>query len=460
MSVRALPVRPDLPVATRGAGLRRPLAALVVLALVIRLAILFATPDFAPVTDAGEFDQIAVSVAQTGSYPSSYLNPRGGPSAFRPPLFPVALAAVDKVVGTGSEHTRWDAGRVLEALLGAVTVLLIGLIATRLWGSRVGLVAAAIAAAYPPLILIGSSLLSESLFIPLVLAAVLAALQYRDDRRLRFAALAGVLVGLSALTRGNGIFLIIPIGLMVWTAQPGGPGRLTRHALKAPTVALAALILVLVPWTVRNLERFHQLVPVTTETGYALAGTYNSAVQNDKRFPALWRPPLVQMQGAFNQPGATEASVSATLTHAAVHYIHRHPGSVATTVYWNTLRLLNLTGAGVERDFARGEGYPIWLAELSVYAFWVLLALSIAGFVTRSARAAPAALWACPLVIYLSTAPLLGLTRYRSPADPFLIMPAAIALLAAWDFGRRNRAAADTTASAASNRKNGSAGAR
>jgi 4-amino-4-deoxy-L-arabinose transferase-like glycosyltransferase len=422
----------------------------------MRLAVIFATPHFVPVTDAAEYDRDAVTLVNAGSFAESDATFHGGPTAYHPPLFPVALAGVYKLVGTGSEHTRWDAGRVLEAVLGAIAVLLTGLIATRLWGARVGLVAAGIAAVDPPLILVGSSLLSESLFIPLVLAAVWAALNYRDTERLRWAAIAGALTGLCALTRGNGVFLIIPIALLLWTGRP----RFTRPALAAPALALAAGILMLVPWTIRNLHVFHSLVPITTETGYALEGTYNSAVQNDKRFPALWRPPLASMQGAFNQPGANEASVSSALTHEALHYIHRHPGSVATTFYWNTLRLLNLTGAGVERDFAGGEGYPPWLAELSVYAFWVLLGLVLAGVFQRALRAAPRALWLCPLVIFLSTAPLLGLTRYRSPADPFLIMPAALALLAGWDRLPRHRSIRDTRASAAKSRKNGSAGVR
>ncbi|HWF53999.1 MAG TPA: glycosyltransferase family 39 protein [Solirubrobacteraceae bacterium] len=424
--------------AGRGAGavrtapaLRRgPIAALVVVALVVRIAVVIATPHFIPVTDAGEFDHIAVSLADHGTYPSSYLAPHAGPTAFRPPLFPGALAAVYTIVGTGSQHTRWDAGRVLEAVFGAIAVWLIALIATRVWGWRVGLVAAGIAAVWPPLVLVGSSLLSESLFIALILASVWAALVYRDDRRLRWAVLAGVFVGLSALTRGNGFLLVIPVGFLVWTTRP----RRSWAAVRAPLAVLAAAVVVLIPWTVRNYDQFHTFVPVTTETGYALAGTYNATAQNDKRFPGLWLAPIPQMRQAFIvHPGADESLVSSTLTHEATHYIHEHPLSVVTTVYWNTLRLLNLTGADVERAFAGGEGYPIWLAVLSVYVFWALLALCVAGLRSRSLRAAPLALWGCPLVIYLTTAPLLGLTRYRAPADPFLIFVAALAVVAAWD---------------------------
>jgi 4-amino-4-deoxy-L-arabinose transferase-like glycosyltransferase len=416
-------VRPDRLRSNRGW-----LLGLVALALVLRLVIVFATSQFATINDSASYDQDAVALASTGSFPTSPATFHGGPTAFHPPLFPVALAGVYKLVGTGSEHARWEAGRVLEAVLGAIAVLLIGLIASRLWGRRTGLIAAGIAAVYPPLILVGSSLLSESLFIPLVLAAVWAALNYRDTERLRWAALAGALTGLGALTRGNGVFLILPVAFLLWTGRP----RFTRPALAAPALALVATILMLVPWTIRNLDAFHSFVPIATETGYALEGTYNSAVQNDKRFPALWSTPFVQMYRAYAADRtATEADASGRLTHEALHYIGAHPFSVVKTAYWNTVRLLDLT-PGIERYLAPYEGYPRWLAMLSVYSFWALALLCIAGLLSRAARAAPLALWGCPLVIYLSTVPLLGLTRYRSPADPFLIMLAAVALMPGW----------------------------
>ena len=143
-----------------------------------------ATPGFKAVADSGDFDRIAVSLVNHGSFPRSYVTATGGPTAFRPPLFPIALAGVYELSGTSSASSRWEAGRIFEAVLGAIAVLLIALIADRVFNRRVALVAGAIAAVYPPLWLVGSSLLSESLFIPLLLGAVLAALIYREDRRL------------------------------------------------------------------------------------------------------------------------------------------------------------------------------------------------------------------------------------------------------------------------------------
>jgi hypothetical protein len=136
---------------------------------------------------------------------------------------------------------------------------------------------------------------------------------------------------------------------------------------------------------------------------------------------------------------ASEASISDTLTTDALHYIRRHPVSLLHTAYWNTVRLLDLTPS-IERAYAPFERYPTWLAMLSVYAFWVLLPLIVAGALTRRARAAPRALWAVPALLYLSTVFLLGMTRGRSPADPFLIMLAALAVAEAWRRLRISRA--------------------
>ncbi len=203
----------------------------------------------------------------------------------------------------------------------------------------------------------------------------------------------------------------------------------------------------LVPWTIRNLDVFHQFVPIATETGYTLDGTFNAAVQNgEQRFPAMWVMPQARTQQLYAEdPHANEASISQTLTTEALHYIRAHPVSLLKTAYWNTVRMLDLTPA-VERYFAPYERYPTWLAMLSVYVFWGLALLCIAGVASGRARAAPAALWGVPVVIYLSTVLLLGLTRGRSPADPFLIMLASLGVVAAWDRLGARRARAPVAA--------------
>jgi hypothetical protein len=405
------------------------------LALLVRVLVVLATPQFAPATDASDYDRIAVSLAQTGGFPVSGLTARGGPTAFRPPMFPLALAGVYKLVGTGDEKARWEAGRLLEALLGAASVALICLIALRLWGPGVAFLSGVIAAVYPPLVLVGSSLMSESLFIPLLLAAVLSGLVARErGGAWRWVVLTGVLVALAALTRSNGIVLLVPIGFLVWTGRP----RFARRSLRVPLALVASTALALIPWTIRNAHVLHAIVPTSTESGYALAGTYDPTAQHRQDFPAMWIPPVPELAGVHrSSPGLNEAAVSSRLVTIGVDYIEAHPSSLVKTAYWDTVRLFNLGGTAFESWAAKYEAYPRRLADLSVYAFWLLGLVAIGGAFTRAARLAPGAFWWCPAALLLSTVMLIGATRYRSPADPFFVMLAALGLRAAWErFGR------------------------
>jgi 4-amino-4-deoxy-L-arabinose transferase-like glycosyltransferase len=415
--------------------LRRGLIAVFVVALLVRIAIVLATPHFVPQTDSADYDREAVSLADHGVFPNSLLSPSGGPTAFRPPVFPLVLAAVYEISGTGSQSARWEAGRIAEAVLGALTVALVYLLALRLFGPAPALIAGAVSAVYPPFVLVGSSLMSESLFIPLVLGAVLTGLVGRDSpHRYRCALLAGVLVGLAALTRSIGIAMAVPVALLLWQRHP----RWSWRSVAVPLAMLAVALGTLVPWTIRNAVVLHSFVPVSTENGFALAGTYNSVARARRDYPALWAPPVVQLATvAKAHPRYNEAQVSNSLTSVGLRYAEAHPGYVAVVALWSAVRMLDLQGPGLERYAATFEAYPAWLATVSVYAFWIVGTVALAGTATRVARRAPPALWLAPALLFAVTILFSGGTRYRAPEDPFVVMLAALALGAAW---RRLRA--------------------
>jgi hypothetical protein len=427
--------------ARRGPG-PRWLWALVVLALAVRLWAVAATPDYLPRTDAVDFDRHAVTLVETGDYPSSGIAPGGGPSAFRPPLFPLALAGVYALAGTGDAEARWEAGRVFQALLGAVAVGLIGLIALRVWGRTVGLVAAALGAVYPPLVVAGTSLMSEPLFVALVLAAVLAALVARDSPRpLPWAALAGALAAGFSLTRSNGAILVLALAALAWAGRP----RLDRRALAAPAVLLGAFALGIAPWTARNVVVLDAFVPISTQTGYALAGTYNEVARNTPGHPASWRLPQESpvMRRVLADRTLREPALSRELRAASLDYVRDHPAYPLAVAFWNGARLLGLQGTEVEREAAYYVGYDEDLAEAAVHAFWAAALLALAGALTAAARRPPAAFWAVPALIVAVPLLVSGLGRYRTPADPFVLMLAALGLVA---LARRLRRNASPTA--------------
>ena len=349
------------------------------------------------------------------------------PTAFRPPGFPVLLGGVYAVVGVHSRRTRWTSGLVAEAALGAVTVALIGLLALALWGIAPGLIAAAIAAVYPPFLLAGTSLTSETLFLPLTLAALLCVLRYRHSRRLRWAVAAGIAVGLAALTRSNGVVLAIPLAMGVF-----GPwGLRNRHAAALAAASLAAAALTVVPWTIRNAVVMDHFVPVSTQAGYGLAGAYNDTSRENSDYPAAWRPPLEEPRYAaiIRDPGLGEIQVERRLRSAARRFIGNHPAYVGRVGFYNAVRLLDLRDRGLDRQSAADLGMSTRLERLSRWSFWAVALLALAGLLHPAVRRTPAFVAITPLLLILTTVFIAASTRYRLPADPFLVALAGLGVV-------------------------------
>jgi len=421
------------------------LAALLILALAIRVAAALGYNAIEPQTDALDYDRHAVSIATGNGYPEALGVTGGpGPTAFRPPIYPFVLAGVYEISGTADERQRWQYGRLAQALLGVAIVALISLVVLQLWGQREALLAAAIAATYPPLILAGTSLLSEPLFTALLLGGIAGLLRWRlGDGRARWLALAGACAGLATLTRGNGLVVVAILALAAWTLKP----RLSLRSLAAPAIVVAAAALVVAPWTVRNAVELDAFVPVTTQSGLGLAGVFNdTATEND----SAWQLPsaVPEYRPLFRGEGPGEVEVSRRLTDLALDYAIEHPESIVSAAGWNTLRFLGLHHPiEHERQNAFYLGQPQGLAEFSVYAFWLLALGAIAGSLTPAARRLPAFVWAIPPLFLVTVLFVGGNARYRMPVEPIFILLAVAA--ASWGWQRLARSGERTRSSGA-----------
>jgi len=280
-----------------------------------------------------------------------------------------------------------------------------------------------------PLILVGGAVMSEPLFAVAMLVALIAAvLHRRSAHRYRYAVLTGVLAGLSILTRANAIVLLAPLAFAVWDGRP----RVARRSVGPPAALVAAALATLAPWTIRNAEVLHAFVPVSTQLGSSLAGTYNDAARHDPVDPGAWRAikHVPQYAGLWREVRTTpEAVLERRLRHTALEYISDHPLYVAQVGFWNTLRMLDLDGRRRWRATAATITVQRRWADRGVLCFWAFAALAIVGAATARARRAPAWLWAVPLLLFLSVVFLAVETpRYRTALDPFVVLLAAVAL--------------------------------
>lgn len=385
---------------------RRIAIAILLGALAIRVAWVFATPDYRLVHDALDYNRHAISIANGDGFALSY----GRPTAFRPPAYPVFLAGVYWIFGPSLEWAR-----LANALVGTGIVALIGVIAFQLWGRRVALIAMALGAVYIPLILVGQSVMSEPLFVLCLLGAIACAIR-------RWPLAAGVLMGLAVLGRANALILLLPLAWAVWK----GP--------KPALIMVVACALTIMPWTIRNVVVLDHFVPVSTQLGSALAGTYNSEAMNNEENPAAWMSlkRVDDYRPIFNRVRETnEAVLEQELRSASLDYIKDHPGSPFKVAYWTTRRMLDLAGWDWAIHTAGTISAGKRAGAAGIICFWIFALLAIGGVFTRRAREAPLWLWAVPALMYLGVVFLVVETpRYRLAIDPFVIMLAALALSA------------------------------
>jgi 4-amino-4-deoxy-L-arabinose transferase-like glycosyltransferase len=414
----------------------RAALALVGLALAVRVIAVLVTPGYLPQHDDHDYDRLACWIANHGT-PPDRVPPSpsatsssscaehgrfGAPTAYRPPLWPIALGAT-YAIAQPLHIDRWTAGRLVQALLGAAVAALTGAIAARLWGRRTGLIALALTAVFIPLILDGMTLISEPLFVALALGAMLAALEFRRSPRAATAIGAGILVGLAALTRSNGVLLALPLVLTIGTRSKA-----------SAAASLAAVVLVIAPWTIRNEHVLHAFVPVSTESGPTLLGTYNQSARAIPGCTGCWvllsRSPGEE-ELATRLKRLTEVQRDSESRRLALRFAEQHPGYVAQVAWGNSVRLLELAGAGRTRFTATTIDVPPGLAVVGAYALWVLLALVVVAVaIPQARRRIPPAFVALLAFLWVTTVLIQSETpRFRAELDPLLLMLGALGLV-------------------------------
>ncbi len=336
-------------------------------------------------------------------------------------------------------HSRIPAGavhgaRIANALLGTVTVALVGLLALEGLGPLAALIALALAAVYPVFIGLSGTIVAENLTTPLVLASIWAALvAARSSRPYWWTAAAGLLAGFATLSHVNAIVLVVPLILILWRVRPA-PAVSRWRSLLSPGIAVGCLLLALTPWLVRDAVVMHRFVFVTDETGITLVGTYNSASAAYGPVPYKWRLYTgIPAEAALAGRAATlsETALSDRLLSHARHYITSHPSAPFEVTFDNSRRLLELEGSYAWHASAEAISLPRGMARLGVFSFWLLCMLALAGALTRAGRAAWRWLWVTPVLLWLSVALVNAETpRFREPVDPFLVVLAACALAA------------------------------
>jgi 4-amino-4-deoxy-L-arabinose transferase-like glycosyltransferase len=256
------------------------LAVIALLGLVVR-AYVVVNPVKFPGDDSRAYFALSKALYEEQSF--------GGPefedSSDWSPGAPFLYAAAFYATGEDREGTA----RIVEALLGVATILVVFALGWRLGGRihgrQVGLFAAFAVAVYPPFIHSTGVIMSEPPAMLTLPAAIVAFLWASDREQNANPAVPGMwgqlwpwlvpglFFGLTAMFRPE--YLFVAAVFVALAAVRIGRGNGWRPGLAGATIFLLALILPILPWTVRNVTVLDKVVPISTGGGKALyVGTY------------------------------------------------------------------------------------------------------------------------------------------------------------------------------------------
>jgi 4-amino-4-deoxy-L-arabinose transferase-like glycosyltransferase len=308
------------------------LGLIALLGLAVR-AYVVVNPVSNPADDSHAYYAISKALYEEGSF--------GGPefqdSSDWSPGAPFLYAAAFYATGGAREGTA----RIVEALLGVATILVVFALGWRLggraYGRWVGLFAAFAIAVYPPFLHTTGELMSEPPAMLTLPAAILAFL-WASDRQGSANRVApgmrgqlwpwlvpGFLFGLTAMFRPE--YLLVGAAFVVLAAIRTWRDSEWRLGLAGVAVLLVALVLPIIPWTIRNVVVLDRLVPISTGGGKALyVGTYLPADGEYQRVKAILVKRYEHRDLAPNSEALNKVNPTPLFNKVAAEVTREHPG--------------------------------------------------------------------------------------------------------------------------------------
>ncbi|HQP88207.1 MAG TPA: glycosyltransferase family 39 protein [Thermoanaerobaculia bacterium] len=401
------------------------------LAIIARAGVGIATQSWRlPSTDdhwafGYEMGRIAGSLAAGDGY--SYPTDPPRPTAWMPPIYPLVLAAVFRVLGSFSVESA-RAIEIFQVAASALSCAMLFLIGSRLYGTAVGCLSAFMLALYPASVHFAVQKIWSTSLSTLLLLILLYLFTVMLDRPTTMLGLVvGLVLGMGVLTDPL-IFSIVP-PIVIFAAISWKSRKIT--SAKSVGICLLTFSVVMAPWLIRNCAVFKALVPVKSNFGHELfLGNHGHAT-------GVLPPKIVGIERQYLGleelvPGAmlsevderylrnlNEVEQNRFLLKKAIHSIAEDP---VRFVELSTIRFFR---------FWTVSSRPYELSHYVNYvAYFLVLLLAFVGSLVALRERLPSALILIivafyPIAHYVT---IVGLYRYRYPLEPVLLIAAALAL--------------------------------
>jgi len=376
-----------------------------------------------PIMDSKYYDDWARSVAAGhGMKPGAF---------FMGPLYPSVLAVVYRLFGAD-----YTVARIVQSAGGAATVAITYLLGRRVFRPSVALLASVFLLLYGAITFYEGMLLMAWLGTVLNVTALYVLVRGAENQRVRTFALAGLIIGASALARAS-ILLFVPF-VIVWIARVVVTSR--GRSIAAFT---ACVLLVVSIATIHNAISSRDFVLVTSNGGF------NFYVGNSRDAVGIFYPPpgvdfvgdsttriyIERKLGRDLKP----SQISQYWLRKAVSEIAADPGHELRVTARKIALFLNGYEVPQLESFALATHRSMVLRLLFV-RFWFLIVAGLLGMALAPRRrnyvllAGFAGVYAVSIIAFFVTA------RYRVQIAPVLALFAAYAILVGLPRVLKNRA--------------------
>ena len=375
-----------------------------------------------------------------------------GPTATRPPLYPVLLSLAASSAG---EISPVRSG-ALNLLLGQLTVCFIWMFARRAAPRHpmAAVISALLVTLDPLLLTYSSQSMTETPSACLTALCCLLFSLAADSRKLGFSAAFGVALGLAAQCRTTYLPLV-PLAAMVliWIRREkcGSLIARFRSSSLAGILCLMGAVAALSPWMIRNYRVFGKPMASTTHGGYAFAVAsspdYLAYVQGNGRSKGPWDlatfdatisanyPVLSSYKAGALSPSSDpqlELAMNAYLYQLGIEWIQADPGAFAFLTmdrfvqFWNPMPH---TSGPDESPLRARMRHLVGLWYGFVFGVAMIALLALGGRAVESPL-----IWPVVMCVLFTAIHLLFWSnlRMRAPVMPCVSVFAALGIVAVW----------------------------
>ena len=399
------------------------------LALVIRLAWIAAASmaGSVPVSDAAWYYARAASIALGDGYAIN-----GLATAYWPVGYPAMLGSLFGIFGIAPV-----VGMLANAVLGCLAIALLHRALLRLGAARrVANIAVGLLALHPNSIAYSSLLMSEPLFVALMMAHIaLLAAERPGNTRVQRAVLGGLLAGAAILVKPQAAAIpLLVLAVQWWPIRR--EVSMTR-VLRTLALVYGSACVVVVPWMIRNAGVFGTFGIISNNDGINLLIGNNPRATGAYMFDDA-------IEGLYNR-GGDEVVWNSRARALALRYLAEHPLAAAARIPKKLWYLYRSDAEGITLNFRAiteqtGRTPRMVMAlKLLAQGVWVLLMVTVvAGAIAwwRDRKRQPPATGAhaivprlaAAMILYFTVIPLayFGDARFHFPATPWLVVIAAL----------------------------------